>query len=205
MLPVIFLVGHDTRGHTPSCSPKFENASRVCFLVSIFCAIASGVAADSIDLPLAEKLVVNLTNEFRTREGRGTLILAPKLDETAQDFAEFMARTDKYGHAADGKQPAARAKQHGYDPCIVAENIAYQYRSAGFSTQELAHGFVQGWMDSPGHRKNMLDADVTETAVAIAQSGKSGYYYASSCSVGPNPLRLDSRSPTARPRSFNIA
>lgn len=36
-----------------------------------------------------------------------------------------MAKTGKYGHAADGRKPAERAAAHGYEYCIVRENIAY--------------------------------------------------------------------------------
>jgi uncharacterized protein YkwD len=136
------------------------------------------VAAGSPDLATAAELVIDLTNEFRAQERLAKLAPNAQLNEAARAFADFMARTGKYGHAADGSQPAERAKRHGYDACIVAENIAYLYSSTGFTTQALAQGFTQGWMDSPSHRKNMLDADVTESAVAIAQARESGHYYA---------------------------
>jgi len=100
------------------------------------------------------------------------------LTEAAQYFADYLARTSKFSHTADGQQPSDRAKKHGYDYCIVLENIAYEYNSSGFSTEDLARRFVEGWKNSPGHRKNMLDADVTETGVAVARSEKTGYYYA---------------------------
>lgn len=89
-----------------------------------------------------------------------------------------MAKTDQYGHAADGSEPAQRAQNFGYNYCAVAENIAYQFKSTGFSTQDLAQRFFEGWRNSPGHRKNMLDPDVTETAIAIARSAKTGRHYA---------------------------
>jgi len=38
--------------------------------------------------------------------------------------------------------------------------------------------FFEGWKHSPGHRKNMLDPDVTETGVAVAQSEDTHYFYA---------------------------
>jgi hypothetical protein len=98
--------------------------------------------------------------------------------EAAQDFANFMASTDQYGHTADGSTPADRAKQHGYNPCIISENIAYQYRTSGFTSEELAREFVQGWQESAEHRKNMLNPAVTETGVGVARSEQTGYYYA---------------------------
>jgi uncharacterized protein YkwD len=130
------------------------------------------------DLERVTQQIIEQTNQFRRAEGRGSVAVNAKLAATARDFAAFMARTDMYGHEADGRQPADRAKKHGYDYCLVAENIAYAFRSPGFTTEELAKQFVTGWQNSPGHRKNMLDPDVTETAVVIARSETTGYYYA---------------------------
>lgn len=132
----------------------------------------------SANLSQVEKLIVAKTNEFRQEQGRAPVKTNPLLTETVREFAAFMARTDKFGHEADGKQPSDRARKHKYDYCVIAENIAYEYSSEGFSTADLATRFVEGWKKSPGHRKNMLDPDVTETGVAVAQSEKSGKYYA---------------------------
>jgi uncharacterized protein YkwD len=135
-------------------------------------------AAGGPDLAQVAKLIVQQTNDFRAKEGRRKLEANPKLTEAARYFADYLARTNKFSHTADGQRPSDRAKKHGYDYCITLENIAYEYNSAGFPTEELARRFVEGWKQSPGHRKNMLDPDVTETGVAIARSEKTGYYYA---------------------------
>ncbi len=135
-------------------------------------------AREKPDLAAAAELIVEQTNRFRTSEGRQSLDTNRALAETARYFADYMAENDKYGHHADGQRPAERAKAHGYQYCIVAENIATQYSSAGFTTDELASRFTEGWKESPGHRKNMLDRDVTETGVAVSHSDQSGYYYA---------------------------
>ena len=117
------------------------------------------------------------TNSLRTRAGRGTLAGNPALAAAAGSFAEFMARTDRYGHDADGSNPSSRATGAGYDACIVAENIAYQALSTRFSTGELVQALLDGWMDSPGHRANLLAPEITELGVAIARSERSGKYY----------------------------
>jgi uncharacterized protein YkwD len=117
------------------------------------------------------------TNSLRSAGGRATLSRDPALTAAAGAFADFMAQTDRYGHEADGSNPSARAGKAGYDACIVAENIAYQSLSTGFSTDELVQTFLDGWMDSPGHRANMLAPAVTELGVAIARSASSGKYY----------------------------
>jgi len=79
-------------------------------------------------------------------------------------------------------------KKRGYDYCIVSENIGYQYSSAGFTTEELATRLVQGWRDSVGHRRNLLDPNVTETGVAVARSEQTGHYYAVQLFARPKSL-----------------
>jgi len=137
-----------------------------------------GKVAAPTDVKAAAERIVELTNQFRKEQGPSAVSPDPKLTETAQYFANYMATNDKYGHTADDNSPSERAKQHGYEFCIVTENIAYQYRSTRFSVEELAEAFVEGWKQSPEHRKNMLDNDVAETGVAVAHSADSGHYYA---------------------------
>ena len=134
--------------------------------------------ATSLELADTVQDIINRTNNFRQAEGLQEVKPNPQLMEAAQGFAHFMASTDQYGHTADGSTPAERAKLHGYNPCIISENIAYQYRTSGFTSEELAHEFVQGWQESPEHRKNMLDPAVTEVGVGVARSEQTGYYFA---------------------------
>ena len=122
-------------------------------------------------------LVVDESNAFRQHEGLAKLTRNAKLAATAQEFADYMAAHDKLGHEADGRTPPQRVKAHGYDYCMVSENIAYQFRTRGFRSDELSHGLLDGWKRSPGHRKNLLDPDVVETGVAVARS-RGGRYYA---------------------------
>ena len=135
-------------------------------------------AKDSPDLPQVEKRIFTGTNEFRAKEDRKALKTNDKLHEAAAYFAGYLAQHDKLSHTADGKEPWERAAKYGYEYCIVLENIAYELNSAGFTTQQLADDFVNGWKKSPGHRKNMLDPDVTEIGVAVAPSATAGKYYA---------------------------
>lgn len=135
-------------------------------------------AARAADIPAVERAIVEGTNRFRHEQGVGAVRPDSTLDRTAREFAAYLARTDRFDHEADGRTPAIRARAHGYDYCLVAENIAYQFDSRGFSTSALAQGLVQGWKDSPGHRRNMLDARVIDTGVAVVQSRHSGRFYA---------------------------
>lgn len=132
----------------------------------------------TVQLETAEKLLVRQTNKFRQSKGLERLTTDKQLAAAAEEFASYMARTDRYGHNADGRRPAQRARAAGYDLCIVAENIAYKFDSTGYQTEPLATRFVKGWKESPGHRENMLRPHVTQTGVAVARSDESGVYYA---------------------------
>ena len=65
--------------------------------------------AQRADLAGTERLVLEATNEFRREEGVGAVRPNAALAKAAQDFADYMARTDRYGHEADGRSPADRA------------------------------------------------------------------------------------------------
>ncbi len=152
------------------------------------------------DLTAVVNNIIEKTNAFRQQEHRSPVGKNAKLSKTAQYFADYMARTGRYGHTADKQTPAERATKHEYDYCIVLENIAYAFNSEGFSTDELTHQFVDGWKKSPGHRRNMLDADVVDTGVAVARSEKTGYYFAVQMFGRPKSMaikfRIDNQTST---------
>lgn len=131
-----------------------------------------------VEISAVKALMVKLTNRFRKAEGLEPVEPDKALNKTAQHFADFMARTKKYGHTADGRLPSERAQAQGYQFCIVSENIAYQFRSDGISTEELARILVTGWKNSPEHRKNMVDPSVVEIGVGVAQDPASETYFA---------------------------
>jgi uncharacterized protein YkwD len=141
-------------------------------------ALAQNDGDPSADMAEVGKLIVDGTNEYHRQHDLPELKVNDKLQQAAEDFARFMARTDKYSHTADGKHPWERTADHGYESCLVAENIAWEYNSAGFSTRELAEAFLRGWEKSLPHRKNMLDPDLTEIGVGVAHRDDTGRYYA---------------------------
>lgn len=166
---------------TRAAAPRapFDRLRASGFFFALAVSISSlAPAAQRPDLAAVERLVVTGANDFRRGEGAAPLAVDAKLSAAARGLAAHMARTDRYGHEADGRTPAQRVQAQGYTWCMVAENIAMQYYSGGFATDELAQRFVQGWVDSPGHRRNLLERDATQTGVAIAHSARSGRYYA---------------------------
>jgi uncharacterized protein YkwD len=126
------------------------------------------------DLPQVEKIIVEGTNQFRAGESRVELRTNPELEKAARDFAEYMARTGKFDHVVDGTTPSSRVKAAGYQFCRIGENLARHYSTHGFTTPDLGRRMVEGWKESAGHRRNMLEPDVIETGVAVVHKRHDG-------------------------------
>jgi uncharacterized protein YkwD len=150
-------------------------------------AIVIALAALALCAPLAAhadvdadatRRLLQFTNELRAESGWKALAREPRLTAAAARLAAYMADTDRYGHEADGRKPSERAKAQGYDHCLVAENIAFASSARGFQPEELARRLFDGWVQSPPHRRNLLDGDMTEIGIALARSPRSGRHYA---------------------------
>ncbi|MBF2063102.1 MAG: CAP domain-containing protein [Calothrix sp. C42_A2020_038] len=106
--------------------------------------------------------VVQLTNAERQRAGLQSLKFNGRLAVAAQKHSVDMAMQDFFSHnSKDNSSPFDRIKATGYRYSRAAENIY-----AGGSTPE---DVVRGWMNSPGHRKNILNPEYQEIGV--------GYYF----------------------------
>ena len=126
----------------------------------------------SLDIPAAETVIVEMTNAFRAEHRRGRVTPNPLLAAAARAYARVLAaRKGELSHTIDGTTPESRVKAAGYAPCELGENLAVAYDSRGFSSTEYARLMLDGWKESPGHRRNMLLAGVTEIGVAIAKGG----------------------------------
>ena len=113
------------------------------------------LAAEPYSLRVS-RLVVADANDARDQAGVDSLVPDAKLVRAAQAFADYLAKHDKFDHDADGRTPMQRATAVGYKWCRVAENIAYEFKTRGFESEELAHALVRDWMSSKGHRRNLL-------------------------------------------------
>ncbi|GAB1542974.1 hypothetical protein NUACC21_56480 [Scytonema sp. NUACC21] len=106
--------------------------------------------------------VLDLTNAQRLQAGLQPLKLSTKLNSSAQGHSEDMALRDFFGHiGSNGSFLSDRVRSVSYSYSYVGENVA-----AGYSTPEQV---VQGWMNSPEHRANILNSKFQEMGV--------GYYY----------------------------
>lgn len=124
-----------------------------------------------------EKNVLVQTNAFRREHGLNQLRPESRLMEIARRHAANMARkdrfgdTDKNGHVMDGLDPGDRVQVGGYSFSQVAENVGWQLRKS-----DPVASMVEGWKNSPGHRKNLLIPEMSDTGVGVAK-GRSGRWY----------------------------
>ncbi|MCZ7593553.1 MAG: CAP domain-containing protein [Hyphomicrobium sp.] len=122
------------------------------------------------DIPAAEAAIVEMTNAFRALHRLAPVRHNPKLAAAARGYARKLAGQSALSHTADGTTPAERIAAAGYHYCQAGENLAAILDTRGFTAGEYARRAVEGWEDSPGHRKNMLLPFVTETGVAVARA-----------------------------------
>jgi cysteine-rich secretory family protein len=129
----------------------------------------------SPDISAAETAIIEMTNAFRNANNLPAVTSNPNLTAAARAYAKLLAaqKKDELSHTFKGTTPASRATKAGYDYCQIAENLALLYDSRGFSSAEYATRTLNGWQDSPGHRKNLLMPNVTETGVAVARTQNS--------------------------------
>ncbi|MGW0601813.1 CAP domain-containing protein [Streptomyces sp. NPDC002776] len=114
--------------------------------------------------------VVELTNRARAGAGLPPLAVDPLLTAAAQAHSADMVARAFYSHTSpDGSRPWDRAAAAGSRRRSIGENIACGQRSPA--------EVVQGWMNSPGHRANILKRDFTHIGVGFAGGGEAGTYW----------------------------
>ena len=115
--------------------------------------------------------LLSLMNIERAKVGVAPLTISDELTLAAEDYACVMATEDFFDHThpATGDGPGDRAAEAGYEFFAVGENLA-----AGQPTAAKA---LEGWMESPDHRSNLLSPEWKETGIGIRGGGTYGIYW----------------------------
>jgi uncharacterized protein YkwD len=128
------------------------------------CAAADRIpTADAVEQARAATLC--LLNHERATQGVPALVVDPRLTQVAQLHSDDMGRRDFYAHRnPGGAEPPARVYAQGLPPhgTTVAENI--QWGTGWLATPKE---IVRDWMNSPGHRRNILNAELSLVGVGI--------------------------------------
>ncbi|MFF7197672.1 CAP domain-containing protein [Streptomyces sp. NPDC088197] len=118
---------------------------------------AAPASADAVTA--ARAAILSLVNTQRASAGCSPLTASSSLDGLAQAFSEDMAARGFFDHTdPDGKTPWDRAKALGITN-LGGENIA--------RGQATAQAVMDAWMNSPGHRANILNCDYKTLGVGI--------------------------------------
>jgi uncharacterized protein YkwD len=145
------------------------------------CASADGPTAQTSTVALANAALC-LVNQERTSRGLRPLKSNRRLSKAAGGHARDMVARGYFSHdSANGASFVDRIRKAGYVPArafpSLGEDLAWGSGPLG-TPREI----VQGWMNSPGHRANILDPKFREGGMGVAFGdvgvGEDGVTYA---------------------------
>jgi len=125
------------------------------------------ISSDWLVSSILPAVIVDLTNEERVDDKLITLSRNDVLDRAAQMKAEHMARNEYFAHySPDGTSPWYWFDEAGYSYAYAGENLAVHFTDS--------EDVVEGWMNSPTHRANIMSGEYTEIGVGTARGKYKG-------------------------------
>ncbi|BCB82176.1 hypothetical protein GCM10022251_46150 [Phytohabitans flavus] len=116
-----------------------------------------------------ENKVVEITNQERAAAGCGPVKVNTKLASAARLHSQDQAEHNKMSHdGSDGSSPWERSERAGYTNAI-GENVAAGYRTSA--------AVMDGWMNSDGHRANILNCNAKAIGVGLAYASNGTPYW----------------------------
>jgi len=195
-----------TTGKTPA--PVTKTTSQIPATLSTpLPAVAEGSGAVypyPISIPVMEQQVHERINQQRLKHGLGSLSVDPALADIARKHSEDMAARHFFSHTNPaGQNPTARGEAAGY-LCRknygsyytygIAENLFQNnlYSAATFysnretvyhwnTMEDIAQVTVGGWMNSSGHRENILTPTFDREGIGIAIASEKVYITENFC------------------------
>ena len=117
-----------------------------------------------------EDEVTSLINKERGKAGCGTVKTDERMRAAGRAHSADMAKNNYFSHTGlDGGSFVDRLARAGYPrEGAAGENIAYGYGTA--------QAVVTGWMNSPDHRRNIVNCSAKSTGVGLAYQGSRPYW-----------------------------
>lgn len=115
--------------------------------------------------------VLALVNQERVQRGLDPVTTNATLESQAEQYACELIQYDYFDHVnpVTGSHLADRAADFGYAYWNIGENLAAGYESPA--------RVMEGWMNSPAHRDNILNPAYTELGIAVRVGGSYGLYW----------------------------
>lgn len=141
------------------------------------------IKPDSINLKLIESLIKSKIDSVRISKGNLPMAYNDTLYKAASDHAKYLKKIKKLSHFQKDnpkkKTPANRVAFYGLKNTDVAENVAYTFIQTtiknGNSKEyinstyaDVAGDLVTGWVNSPEHYANLINAEYSLTGVAVS-------------------------------------
>nr|WP_317331448.1 CAP domain-containing protein [uncultured Romboutsia sp.] len=124
----------------------------------------------STDFSSYQRQVLDLVNEERTKRGISALTLDSSLSSVATKKSQDMVNKNYFDHTSP---------TYG-SPFDMMKQFRVSYRTAGENIakgQKTPQDIVTAWMNSEGHRKNILNPNFTNLGVGIAKDSKGTTYW----------------------------
>lgn len=129
------------------------------------------VPAELETLDGQERLIYHATNAIRALNGAAPLEYSDKAADCVRSHCQDMSARDYFSHdTPEGVKSSQRMRNCGIEYTTCGENLAAGY--------EDAFGLADGWYNSSGHRKNMLDEKYRYVGVGVAEGNSSYQIYA---------------------------
>jgi len=148
---------------------------RALLLLALILSCFNLTAANKMTVSEFEQEIFRLTNLERTKHGLSKLLPEQGLADLARRHGRNMATQNFFEHKdKQGLEVGGRQKKYYKElmSLSLGENLAFfEHSQRKFSPSKV----VDGWMNSPGHRANILDKDFTHLGVAVVLSGNKLY------------------------------
>ena len=113
--------------------------------------------------------ILTVTNQYRSRNGLSPLQLDSRLEQVATGHSAEMLDLNYFSHTSPVSSHSTvmkRVRVVGHRPNYVAENI---FESFGQDIRSAARLAIDGWIDSPGHRRNILSSRATHVGIGLVE------------------------------------
>ncbi|HEY9881223.1 MAG TPA: CAP domain-containing protein [Leptolyngbyaceae cyanobacterium] len=111
-------------------------------------------------------------NTIRQQQGLSELRQNDKLAQVARDYSRRMAEGDFFAHTSpQGDTMVERVHAAGIFYFMLGENLF-----TSTNIPQPANAAVNGWMNSPGHRENILRREYRETGIGVWRQGNTYYF-----------------------------
>lgn len=148
---------------------KNNQIGKISFLVAILSIfVFSSAAVYAEEAKLNTDAIIRLVNEARVSAGIGKVVENRILDEAARQKAADMIKNGYFAHTSpDGKTPWYWFDKNNYNYIYAGENLAINFKNV--QDQQRA------WMESPLHKKNILNSKYEQIGVASIQGMIDGH------------------------------